>query len=493
MVLKNWQTHQQDAKKIRDQLLASHAGSCSGSQCTSHLSNTMRSKEYRKHGPKLDLDSLNKVISVDTEKMVAIVEPRVTMDQLVRETSKFSVVPAVIPEFKGISVGGAVMGAALESSSHVHGQFNDICVAYEILLGNGDIIRATPTENSDLFYGISGSYGTLGVLLSIEIALVPAKPWVKVRYHHCHDVEKSLELMNKLHLQKNPPHFLEGIVFSKDHQVVIEGEMVDDEEAKTIQNQVSLASPWSRWFYTHAQATQSKDNTDVEKIRLDEYLFRHDRGAFWIGTYGKHWGLLGRYWLERLKLGSWSRQLFSKIWGPLKSKKLSIDTPASSAFRYCFGWILTSRRLYSWLHANAEQWVGKHFVVQDFHISRADSPAFVNKILQDIAITPIWLCPLKPTKQPQLLSPHHVQDENTPLLINIGVYGIPQRNIDGRQATELLENWTRQYRRRKMLYSLSYYTEDEFWEIYPKQWYEDLRQKYQAEPWVNIEKKVLTT
>ena len=68
----------------------------------------------------------------------------------------------VITEFPGITVGGAITGGALESSSFRHQHFADALVSLQVVTANGQIVECSNTENADLFFGIRGSYGTLG-------------------------------------------------------------------------------------------------------------------------------------------------------------------------------------------------------------------------------------------------------------------------------------------------------------------------------------------
>ena len=65
--------------------------------------------------------------------------------------------PAVVPEFKSLTVGGVLSGAGLESSSFRYGQFGDLLIEATYILSNGQIIICSPTENSDLFYGALNS------------------------------------------------------------------------------------------------------------------------------------------------------------------------------------------------------------------------------------------------------------------------------------------------------------------------------------------------
>lgn len=47
----------------------------------------------------VDTSRLNHVVSVDTEKQTALVEPNVSMDRLVEETLKYGLIPHVVMEF----------------------------------------------------------------------------------------------------------------------------------------------------------------------------------------------------------------------------------------------------------------------------------------------------------------------------------------------------------------------------------------------------------
>ncbi len=39
--------------------------------------------------------------------------------------------------------GGLVMGTGIESSSHIYGLFQHICVAFELVLADGSLVRCT--------------------------------------------------------------------------------------------------------------------------------------------------------------------------------------------------------------------------------------------------------------------------------------------------------------------------------------------------------------
>ena len=48
--------------------------------------------------------------------------------------------PAVVPQLKTITLGGAVAGVGIESSSHRHGLVHDTMLELDVLLGDGRVV-----------------------------------------------------------------------------------------------------------------------------------------------------------------------------------------------------------------------------------------------------------------------------------------------------------------------------------------------------------------
>lgn len=66
-------------------------------------------------------------------------------------------------------------------------------------------------------------------------------------------------------------------------------------------------------------------------------------------------------------------------------------------------------------------------------------------------------------------------------MTNIGIWGRRSSDFDTFvQQNRRLESKVTELGGRKVLYSHSYYTELEFWELYDRKWYEDLRERYSA-------------
>ena len=126
----------------------------------------------------MDVRSFNHVLRIDPGRRTAEVEGMTTYETLVDETLRYGLLPAVVPQLKTITLGGAVSGLGIESSSFKYGLVHETVEAMEILTGTGDIVACSACRNPDLFFGFPNSYGTLGYALRLTIRLVPAQPYI---------------------------------------------------------------------------------------------------------------------------------------------------------------------------------------------------------------------------------------------------------------------------------------------------------------------------
>lgn len=435
---------------------------------TSHM---MREKNYQS----VNLKKLKRVLHFDPQNRYIVVEPGITMEALVEKTVPYGLSPPVIPEFKGITVGGAISGASLESSSHLYGQFNDTCLSYEILTADGQILQASPDENPELYYAVAGSYGTLGAIISVKIQLIPIKSQLKLTYRKFLHHEEALDFLTELNQSKSPPDFMEAIVFPK-KTVAILATYISKEEAEKLPK-IRLREYYDPWFYSHVDQTEKLSDTTIDLI---DYLFRHDRGAFWMGGYSLHPGMLLHYLADK---GCKALGLSCSI-----SPKFCKPKNPGWLFRTLFGGLTGSQRLYQSLHFYSEEWFKKHFVIQDFYLPKEGAKQFVSYVLKHYEITPLWICPIRSTTTPQLLSPHY--NLTGPLAFDIGVYGIPCQK-EAPKAVRDLEDLVYRLDGKKMFYSHNYLTKEQFWSQYSEASYQALRKKYRAESTPDIIDKVL--
>lgn len=139
----------------------------------------------------------------------------------------------VLPEMDDLTVGGLIMGTGIESSSHIYGLFQHICLSYELVLCDGSVVRCSPEDNPDLFYSIPWSYGTLGILTAVDIKLIPAKKYVKLIYEPVRGLENIARKFDEVS-RDTRNEFVEGLAYGEDEAVIMTGVQTDEYEENKV-------------------------------------------------------------------------------------------------------------------------------------------------------------------------------------------------------------------------------------------------------------------
>ncbi|KAI9705307.1 MAG: hypothetical protein M1820_005137 [Bogoriella megaspora] len=406
-------------------------------------------------GPVVDISALSNVIKVDRSSMTAVVEPNVPMDKLVQATLAHDMIPPVVMEFPGITVGGGFSGSAGESSSFKYGYFDETVKSVEMVLADGKVVKASEHENPDLFKGAGGSLGTLGITTKLEVRLIPAKKYVKLVYHPCCSIHDTIATIREA-TQDPKNDYVDGIIFSKDHGLIMTGQLTDD--VPESEKLPKFSGSWDQWFHIHAQQKPT-DAPSTDYIAIAEYLFRYDRGGFWVGA-----------------------QAF----------KYFSFVPFNRFTRWFLNDFMHTRMLYRALHAGNMSF---GYMIQDLSLPYDTVEEFIEYTSQKLDIWPLWLCPLRaidpPTFHPWTADPSK-GDLPQPML-NVGLWGAAsQSRAEFLRQNRDLETRLTELGGRKVLYSHVYYDEEEFWRLYDRTWYQNLRQRYAATNLPTVFEKVKT-
>ena len=264
----------------------------------------------------VDISRLDHVLYLDPETKTCLVQPNVDMWSLVNATLEEDLLPPVVPEFPGITVGGAFNGTAGESSSWKHGFFDRSVIYIQIILADGRIVHCgrdgavkvpplvygddankdsphAERENNEklrqmgggsteelsnedlkeLFHAAIGSFGTLGVttLFCLSLEQVAEGSMVLCNYQ---PVQSSTEAVSTIHdkiaevnegvFEKSGngdevPDFIDGILFDNEHGVIMTGRIVSPSDAQRLKWHDKIwtrnfVRPYNKWFYLHAEA-----------------------------------------------------------------------------------------------------------------------------------------------------------------------------------------------------------------------------------------------
>lgn len=404
----------------------------------------------------VDVSDMNRLFPINKETMTVQCEPKVPMDDLVAHCLKDGLVPKVVMEFKGITVGGGFSGFSGESSMYRYGLFNNTVSDIEMVLGDGTLEYASRTKNEDLLEHAAGSLGTFGIVTLLTVELIPAKSYIKVDIYKADDISTAYNMFEEA--TGDPEiHFIDGDYLGKNCMAVMFGRFVDAPP----KGQTALKKMQVHWFADTIESIIINKQPTRERphaIYMDttSYLFRYDHGAFWGG-----------------------KLAFEHFHIPQNSLTRRLADP-----------FLDSRTCYHALHKSG---LGSEYVVQDFGIPGSNVVEFVKSINDILPQLQIFLTPGRRPDETGLtsrLNPRIIEMASQ-RVFNVGVYGRGPR--DPKEFYDLnrkLEQRSAELLGVKLLYARTYYTEEEFWGIYDKDAYLNMRKKYKADNLPTIYEKL---
>src|SRR3954447_12616488 len=120
----------------------------------------------------LDVSGLTGVVDIDVEGRTADVQGMCTYEDLVDATLPHGLIPLVVPQLRTITLGGAVTGLGIESTSFRNGLPHESVREMDLLTGTGEILTVRPEgEHADLFRAFPNSLGSLGYATRLRIEL----------------------------------------------------------------------------------------------------------------------------------------------------------------------------------------------------------------------------------------------------------------------------------------------------------------------------------
>jgi FAD/FMN-containing dehydrogenase len=393
--------------------------------------------------PKLDVSGFQHVLEVDSKARTAEVEGMVTYERLVDATLPHGLMPMVVPQLKTITLGGAVSGMGIESSSFRNGMPHESVLEMDVLTGDGRVIVVRPdNEHRELFFGFPNSYGTLGYALRLRIELEPIKPYVHVRHVRHHDPDAFFADLATACRQRSfdgeRVDFVDGTVFGPDELYLTLGTFVDH---------APYTSDYT-WIEIYYRSIQQRPE---DYLTARGYLWRWDTDWFWCSrAFG-----VQRRWVRRLAgrrlLRSdvyWKIAAFERRYGPMRRIDRLRKRPPNEE------------------------------VVQDIEVPVDRAAEFLKFFHAEIPISPVWVCPLQ-QRDPGVTWPLYPLDADT-LYVNFGFWSsvpLEPGEPDG-SHNRLIERTVEDLDGRKSLYSTSYYAEEDFWRMYNGEVYSMLKRQY---------------
>lgn len=421
-------------------------------------SNLFRART-RSDTPRLDTSGLTGVIAVDAATRTADVQGMCTYEDLVDATLPYGLMPLVVPQLKTITLGGAVTGLGIESSSFAQGLPHESVLEMDILTGTGEIVTASPdgTERERaLYHGFPNSYGSLGYALRLRIELMPVQPFVElrhIRFHSIAELTAALADITSTHMYDGHcVDFVDGVVFGATEQYLTVGTFTADPADRTPSRYDGLGDKQAIYY----RSLQHPNGVREDLLRVRDYIWRWDTDWFWCSrAFGAQNPAIRRWWPQQLLRSSF-------YW-----KIVALD------HAYDLG-----------NKIGALKGQGpRERVVQDVEVTVDKLPAFVDWFLAEVPIEPLWLCPLRLRAAPHAeasagseASADQAAERPWPLYpllpnttyVNVGFWSsAPIRPGDRKgEWNRLIEAKVSELGGHKSLYSDAFYDEETFSQLY---------------------------
>ncbi len=392
----------------------------------------------------------------------------------------------LVREFLEITVGGAFIGVAIESSGHRFGLFHETVLKAQLLMANGDIVDTSVKENVDVFNAMPNSNGTLGRALYLRIPLIPLKsahpnklchpyldkarredyltqpetPWlnpspsdvkqinhnptehVHLKYLRFDNQAEALHHFWKI-TEAQEVDFIESVAVSANDIVIITGDVVTD--VKGIDSK--LCHNYLTWdlFWNHVQSKTMQENF----VPLNDYFSRWNQTIFW----------------NTQNLGAPTTVLNSWLFRTLFKNRMGM---------HFFKQLEFSQQQWENLSNPLQPSAKEETIIQDLGIPKAHLPEFFEWYDTTIGSYPIWLCPIAPT------------DGRFPLFtikcdsfsLDFGIFNglnMPQHPDDPNYYNKLIEAWLLEHGGIKAFYSKNCWSKDAYKKVFDGDTYDKMK------------------
>jgi len=416
----------------RDSLVQSLKAGAGPVALAKETSNLFRDREAGARR-RLDVRGFNQVLRISDGAVEA--EGMIPYEDLTAACLQHGVMPAVVPQLKTITLGGAVAGVGIESSSHRHGLVHDTMLELDVLLGDGRVVSCSAhNAHADLFFGFPNSYGTLGYALRVKAKTIPVKKYVRLEHLAFSSGERYFAELARI-LETGSADFVDGTVFSPQQMYITLGRFTD-------------SAPYTSDYTYHNIYYRSIAEKREDYLTVGDYLWRWDTDWFWCSkNVMAQNSFFRKFVFGKQRLGS---KTYTKImrWNSR---------------------VGATRKLERLLRLHSES------VIQDVDIPIARAAEFLDFYAKQIQLWPQWICPIGVKESRFVLYP-----VKPGWYVNFGFWDVKRT----REAyppgyfNRLIEEKVHELGGIKSLYSDSYFPERQFNQRYGGAAYDALKKKY---------------
>ena len=216
--------------------------------------------------------------------------------------------PYVTPGTKFVTIGGMV-AADVHGKNHLsHGSFSNHVEWIEIINSDGELIRCSRNENSDLFKWTFGGMGLTGIIINIAFYLRPVNTaWVNQKQKCARNLKEAMDIIERnldssyiaawIDCLSNGKNLGRSIIYIGEHAEISDLENNVKKNKLKIKKQKKISIPFhfpvillnkffikifNSFLYKKALISQARKIVD-----WDNYFYPLDKIINWNRIYGK--------------------------------------------------------------------------------------------------------------------------------------------------------------------------------------------------------------
>ncbi|MFK8078787.1 MAG: FAD-dependent oxidoreductase [Granulosicoccus sp.] len=244
---------------------------------------------------------LNKILDFDKVNGRLRAQPGVTMRDILSLVLPAGWCVPVSPGTSFVTLGGAVANDVHGKNHHARGSFGRHVRQLTLLRSSGEIFECSPDSHSELFRASIGGLGLTGLMLAIEISLIPVKgPLMDCLNIPFHGLDEFIELSKTyeatheytvawLDCLSTGDNEARGIFTAANHSPIELAYRRTDTNRLSVPfnfpsialNRLSISAFNSLYYYANARASRRQETVPIDKL-----FYPLDAIGHWNRIYG---------------------------------------------------------------------------------------------------------------------------------------------------------------------------------------------------------------
>lgn len=147
-------------------------------------------------GEVLDMRGLDRVVSLDRERLAVTAQAGVTIARLIAYLGSVGLTLPVVPGTRYVTVGGALASDVHGKGHHRDGGFGAHVEQFDLCVPGGGLLDVSRENEPELFDATLGGMGLTGTVVQVRLAVEPlASPWVAADLEKTGDLDETLAVL----------------------------------------------------------------------------------------------------------------------------------------------------------------------------------------------------------------------------------------------------------------------------------------------------------